>query len=130
MSVDPEQLVKDQLDPVMTLDPTIEAAIPRAIEAQIALQGYPVAISERQAVYISILATKALIPRLLLKFMQEVQRAKGSDAEAEFADAIKFLEALQKELTAQANKAAAEADPEDVDEKPGPSWPTSGMRRW
>jgi len=123
MAIDIVQLVKDQLDPVLTLDPGLDAAIPRQVDAQIALQGWSaVTVSDRQGVYISTLATQALIPRLLMKFAQEIKRAKGGDAEAEFMDAIKFLEALQKQLAAQVNRAAKEAAPEDAEVEPV-SWP-------
>jgi len=115
MAIDMAQLVKDQLEPVLELDPTLEAVIPRQVAAQTALQGWAAAgLSEQQSVYVSILVTKALIPRLLLKFSQEIKRAKGGPAETEFHDAVKFLEALQKELEAQARAAAKEADPEDA----------------
>jgi hypothetical protein len=125
------QLVRDQLDPVLTLDPTITDAIPRQIDAQIALQGWATSdLTEQKSVYISVLATKGLIPRLLLKFSQKVAKAKGGPAEAEFVEAIKFLEALQKELAAQAKAAAWEADPDDtVQEVPkGPRSTLAGIR--
>lgn len=110
------QLVVDQLEPVFALDTTLEAAIPRQIEAQIALQGWAIAsIDDQKSVYVAKLATKSLIPRLLLKFSQEVQEAEAGPAKTVFADAIKFLEALQKELAEQIKSAAWEADPEDVD---------------
>lgn len=119
------QLVRDQLEPVLLLDPAIEAAIPRQVDAQIALQGWAVSsLDDQKSVYVALLATKGLIPRLLLKFSQKVAKAKGGPAEAEFVDAIGFLEALQKELTAQVKAAAWEADPEDIvagDLKPRPT---------
>lgn len=115
MAISATQLVTDQLEPVLLLDPTIEAAILRQVEAQIALQGWAVSeVTDQRAVYIAILSTKALIPRLLLKFSQEVQEAEAGPAKAVFQDACKFLEALMAELTAQAKAAAKEADPEDA----------------
>lgn len=125
MAIDITQLVRDQLEPVLLLDPTIEAAIPRQVEAQIALQGWAISsIDDQKSVYIYALATKAMIPRLLLKFSQEVQEAEAGPAKAIFADACKFLEALQKEMADQVKRAAWEADPEDTsleDLKPRPT---------
>ena len=115
MAINMVQLVSDQLSPIFALDTTIEAAIPRQVDAQIALQGWAISdINDRQAVYCAILSTKAMIPRLLLKFSQEVSKAEAGPAQAEFVDAIRFLEALQKEMTAQALAAAWEADPMDT----------------
>jgi hypothetical protein len=115
MAIDPVQLVKDQLEPVILLDTTIYDVIPRQVEAQIALQGLVAAeITDQQAVYVSILATAGLIPRLLIKFAQEVKKAKGGPAEVEFQDAVKFLEALQKTLAEQRKQAAKEVDPDDA----------------
>lgn len=115
MAVSAIQLVTDQLEPVLLLDPTIEAAIPRQVDAQIALQGWAVsAVTDQRAVYIAILSTKALIPRLLLKFSQEVQTAEAGPAKAVFQDACRFLEALQNELEQQAKAAAREAAPDDA----------------
>ena len=129
MSVDAVQLVTDQLEPVLTLDTTIEDAIPRQVEAQIALHGWTgISLSDQRAVYVSVLATKALIPRLLLKFSQEVKKAKGGPAETEFMDAVEFLKALQAELTAQVRAAALEADPDDLVDVPVKRVPGTGIR--
>jgi hypothetical protein len=115
MAISAIQLVTDQLEPVMSLDPTIEQAIPRQVDAQIALQDWAIAdVTDQRSVYIAILTTKALIPRLLLKFSQAVQETEAGAAKAKFAEAIRFLEALQKEMTEQAKAAAREADPEDA----------------
>ena len=131
MAVDPTQLVKDQLDPVLGLDPTIEAAIPRQIEAQAALRGWAVgSMSQDAAVYVAILATKAMIPRLLVKFSLRVEEAKGGPAEAKYAKACDFLTALMKELEQQADAAAWNVDPSDY--KPGsllkPSYPKPDIK--
>jgi hypothetical protein len=125
VAIDPVQLVKDQLEPVLTLDTTIEAAIPGQVEAQIALQGLDAgAITDQQRVYVSVLATYALIPRLLLKFAQKVKKAKGGSAEAEFHDASDFLKLLQGQLKDQIKAAAKETDPADaVEPYIGPSYP-------
>jgi hypothetical protein len=115
MAISAIQLVTDQLEPVLSLDPTIEAAISRQVDAQIALQGWAVSdVTDQRSVRIAILSTKALIPRLLLKFAQEVQQAEAGPAKAVFQDACKFLEALMKELEAQAQVAAREESPEDA----------------
>jgi hypothetical protein len=115
MAVSAIQLVTDQLEPVFTLDTTLEAAISRQVDAQIALQGWAVSdVTDQRSVRIAILSTKALIPRLLLKFAQEVQQAEAGPAKAVFQDACKFLEALMKELEAQVKAAAWEEEPEDA----------------
>jgi len=130
MAVDMVQLVKDQFEPVLGLDPTIEAAIPRQVEAQIALQGWIAAgLTDQQRVYISILATKGLIPRLLAKFAQEIQRVKGGPAETEFQNAVEFLKALQTELNSQVKAAAKQTDPADVETDRKPS-PWTGVESW
>lgn len=117
MAVDAVQLVKDQLEPVFLLDTSLESIISRQVDAQVALQNWPISeIDDQKMVYISKLTTKALIPRLLLKFSQEVQEAEAGAAKAVFADAIRFLEALQKELEEQCKAAALEADPTDARE--------------
>ncbi|MEW6351297.1 MAG: hypothetical protein AB1646_19760 [Thermodesulfobacteriota bacterium] len=131
MAIDSVQLVRDQLDAVLELDPAIGDVIPRQVEAQTALQGYDtVAMSDAQRVYVAILATKGMIPRLLLKFSQEVQEAEGGPAKVKFQEAVEFLKALQAELKEQVKQAAKEADPEDATDLPGTPWPGCGMRRW
>jgi len=127
MAVDAVQLVKDQLDAVLALDPTLtDAIITRQVEAQMELQQYGAAtITEQQKVYISVLATQALIPRLLLTFSQakRLKRAKGGASEAEYEAAIEFLKALQEQLKNQVKLAAKEAAPEDLDRPLPPGYP-------
>lgn len=126
MAIDISQLVKDQLAPVLELDTGIEGSIPRQIEAQMALQGLCLdTMTPGKSVYIALLATKSLIPRLLLTFAQEIKKAKGGEAETEFYDAIEFLKVLQAELEKQIRSAAHEVSPEDVPENP--AWPGVGI---
>lgn len=128
MAVDAVQLVRDQLEPVISKDPTLDAAIVRQVEAKIALQGWtPSELTEQQEVYISVLATKGLVPRLLIWAGQRLKAAKGGPAEAEWQDLVRFLEALQRELTAQVKEAAKEADPEDVEPETPARWPGVGV---
>ena len=131
MAIDITQLVKDQLEPVLGLDTTIEAAIPRQVAAQLALRQWSIAaIADDQAVYISILATKALVPRLLQKFALRIEEAKGGPSEARFAKAVEYLIALMGELREQADLAAWNVDPKEF--KPGqlrkPSYPTPDLK--
>ena len=131
MDTDINQLVSDQFDPILALDPTIADAIPRQVDAQIKLQGYAVSsLTEQQGVYISVLATAAMVPRVLLKFSLKVGEVKGGPAEAKFVEAIKYLEALERSLNEQIKRAAWEADPEDtVGQIPkGPRATLSGLR--
>ena len=115
MAISATQLVLDQLDPILGLDPTMSAAIPRQVEAQIALQGWSVSsITDQRAVYIALRATQAMIPRLLIKCSQSLKKAVGGPAETEWQDAVNFLEGLRKELADQIKAAAKEVDPEDA----------------
>jgi len=115
VSIDSQQLVMDQLDPVVALDPTISIAVTRQVEAVTALHSWVhAALTDRQRVYVSLLALKAMIPRLLLKFAQGIKKAKGGPADAEFQAAEKFLLHLQKEVNEQLERAAKEASPDDV----------------
>ena len=115
MAISATQLVLDQLEPVLGMDPTMSAAIPRQVEAQIALQGWSVAsITDQRAVYIALRATQAMIPRLLIKCSQSLKKAVGGPAETEWQDAVNFLEELGKQLSDQIKMAAKEVDPEDA----------------
>lgn len=110
MAVDIQALVMDQLDPVVALDTTIAAAVTRRIDAEILMLGWNVgSLADPQAVYISVRTLKSMVPRLLLKFAQELKRTKaGTKAEAEWQDAVKFLSALMTELTQELAIAGAQ----------------------
>jgi len=128
--VDIVSLVEIDLEPVFTLDQTLRVSIPERVAAEMALQGWTDAdMTDRRAVYIAILTTKAFIPRLLLKFAQELRKTRGGKAEAEFQNAIDYLEALQKELQDRLQHAAAEAAPEDLTVLEQ-TWPSCGIVRW
>ena len=115
MSIDSAQLAMDQLDPVIAIDPTISLAVSRQVEAVTALHSLVgAALTDQQKVYVSLLALKAMIPRLLLKFAQGIKKAKGAVADAEFQAAEKFLLHLQTEVNDQLERAAKEAAPDDV----------------
>jgi hypothetical protein len=127
MAVSASQLVKDQLDPVLLLDPTLEVAIPRQVEAQTALRGWgSITLSDQQIVQVSMLTVKALIPRLLLKFAQEVKKAKGARAEVDFQNAIDFLKALQDEVNNQLATMAGGETTVDAEGIPV-GWPSTGV---
>jgi hypothetical protein len=127
--VDIQRLVEIDLAPVFELDPDLPDEIADRIDAEIALHGYdPVDITEQQAVLVALLTTKAFIPRLLLKFAQELRRARGGAAEAEFQDAIKYLQALRDELQGRYQEALSDLG-EDL--PPGtPPWPGVGVQPW
>ena len=115
MSVSPEELVLIDLDPVLTLDPTIRDAIPARVEAEMAIQGWGVIdLTDKRAAYIAILVTKSFVSRLLLKFAQEIKKTAGGTASVEFQDAIKYLEALRDELEARRVAASSAASPSSI----------------
>ena len=115
MAVNSVTLVLDLLDPVLVLDAEIGGAVNRAVEAQVALQGWSDdSITDQQKVYIALLSLRFLIPRLLLKFAQKVKKAQGGSAMAEYDKAISYLETLQQTLTEQIRVAAHEVDPTDI----------------
>ena len=128
MSIDSAQLAMDQLDPVVALDPTISLAVTRQVEAVTALHSWiGVALTDQQRVYVGLLALKAMIPRLLLKFAQGIKKAKGGVADAEFQAAEKFLLHLQSEVNDQLERAAKEAAPDDVTLQI-PAYPAVGVK--
>lgn len=130
MAVDIQQLVEIDLEPVFTLDTTIQVTIPNRIDAEVALQGWELtSLDDAQRVYIALRVTKSYITRLLLKFSQEIQEAKGGKAETKFAKAIDFLEELRKDINERIQAAAKEVDPEDV-VGPAIPWPGVGIVKW
>ena len=128
MSIDSTQLVMDQLDPVIALDPTISLAVSRQVEAVTALQSWVgAALSDQQRVYVSLLTLKAMIPRLILTFAKRIKKAKGGVADAEFQAAEKFLVQLEKEVNDQLERAAKEAAPDDMTLQL-PAYPLVGVK--
>lgn len=124
MAVDSTTLALDMLAPVLSLDDGISAATERAVEAQTALQGFDgIVMSEKQKVYIGLLATKHMIPRLLLLFAQKIKSAKGGTAAVEYHKAVEFLQSLQDELKDLIKQAAHEVDPTD-------NWEDVEVVRW
>ena len=129
MTISASQLVLDQIDPILTLDPTITAAVTRRVDAEIAVQGYAMATAtDAEMVYISDLTLQALIPRMILKFTQELKKAKGGPAEVEFQSAIDFLKALQTQLKDKVKQTAAQVDPGDTLDVVNVAWPSTGFR--
>jgi hypothetical protein len=112
MAVDPVALVLIDLDPVLTLDPTIADAIPVRITAEMAIQQWAAgSTTDQQNVYIATLVTRVLVSRLLLKFSQEVKKTQGGSAQVEFVDAIKYLQELKAELDQRRIEEAFIANP-------------------
>lgn len=132
MPIDPVQLVTDQLETVFALDSTLQAIIPRQVEAQIAVQGWSSdVLTDQQNVYVGLLALKSIIPRLLLTFAQEVEKAEGGHAKVQFQKAYEYLKQLQGEVKEQLTAAAKETDPSDVElYMTLPPWPGVGMQKW
>lgn len=124
MAVDPATIALDMLYPILSLDEGITAATNRAVEAQTALQGWDgILMSEKQKVYIGLLAVKHMIPRCLLDFTRQIKSAKGGTAAVEYQKAIDFLQALQTEIKDQIKQAAHEVDPTD-------NWEDVEIVRW
>lgn len=115
MALDPVSLCESDLEVVFELDTTLEARIPERVEAIMAIKGWILSdIDDQKAVYLGALTTQAFIPRLLLKFAQEVKKAKGGKAETEFMNAIDYLKGLAAQVEATIQDYAAEANPGDV----------------
>lgn len=110
-----EELVLIDLDPVLTLDPTIRDAIPSRIDAECAMQGWiSSALTDQQAVFTATQVTRSLVSRLLLKFSQEVKKTAGGAASVEFQDAIKYLQELKADLDQRRAEQAYVANPSSL----------------
>jgi hypothetical protein len=136
MAVDAVSLVKSDLEVVFELDTTLEGRIAERVEATMALKGWILSdVDDQKAVYLAALTTQAFIPRLLLKFAQEIKKAKGGKAETEFMNAIDYLKALQAQVEATLQDYAANANPEDVSQADpvlleALRWTSSGPVSW
>lgn len=129
MAVSASQLVLDQLDPILSLDATITQAITRRVDAEIAIQGYAIlTMTDAEQAYIGDLVLQAMLPRLILKFSQELKKAKGGPAEVEFQTAIDFLKTLQSQLKDKIKQTASQVDPADAIDPTRPAWPSVGFR--
>ena len=129
MSVSANQLVLDQLDPILALDTTITAAILRRVDAEIAVQGYAtLTMTDAEQAYIGDLVLQAMLPRLILKFSQELKKAKGGPAEVEFQSAIDFLKTLQSQIKDKIKQTASQVDPGDTVDYSNVAWPSTGFR--
>jgi hypothetical protein len=128
MAVSAATLVLDQIDPILSLDTTITAAITRRVDAEIAIQGYnTLTMADAEQAYIGDLVLQAMLPRLILKFSQELKRAKGGPAEVEFQAAIDFLKALQAQLKEKVKQTASQVDPGDTVDYSNVAWPSTGF---
>lgn len=124
MAISPTQIALDTLAPILSLDNGITAAVTRAVEAQTALQGWDgILMTEAQKVYVGLLATKYMIPRLLLIFAQKIKTAKGGTASVEYHKAVEFLTQLMTEVKDQIKQAAHEVNPTD-------NWEDVEVVRW
>jgi hypothetical protein len=129
MAVSAATLVLDQIDPILSLDTTITAAITRRVDAEIAIQGYStLTMTDAEQAYIGDLVLQAMLPRLILKFSQELKKAKGGPAEVEFQSAIDFLKALQQQLKDKIKQTASQVDPGDTVDYSNVAWPSTGFR--
>ena len=129
MAVSAATLVLDQIDPILSLDTTITAAITRRVDAEIAIQGYStLTMTDAEQAYIGDLVLQAMLPRLILKFSQELKKAKGGPAEVEFQSAIDFLKALQQQIKDKIKQTASQVDPGDTVDYSNVAWPSTGFR--
>lgn len=129
MAVNAATLVLDQLDPILSMDTTITAAITRRVDAEIAVQGYAtLTMTDAEQAYIGDLVLQAMLPRLILKFSQELKKAKGGPAEVEFQSAIDFLKTLQTQLKDKIKQTASQVDPGDTVDYSNVAWPSVGFR--
>ncbi len=69
-----------------------------------------------------------MLPRLILKFSQELKKAKGGPAEVEFQSAIDFLKTLQAQLKDKIKQTASQVDPGDTVDYSNVAWPSVGFR--
>lgn len=128
MTLDAATLVLDQIDPILTLDTTISAAVTRRVDAEIAIQGYNLlTATDAEKAYIADLTLQAMLPRLILKFTQELKKAKGGPAEVEFQSAIDFLKTLQSQLKDKVKQTASQVDPGDTIDPSVVAWPSTGF---
>ena len=116
MAVDPISLVTSDLEVCFILDTTLEARIPERVEAAAAIEGWTLLdlADDQKAVYVAALATQAFIPRLLLKFAQELKKVEGGKAKTEFMNAIDYLKALSTQLETTIQTYAKHSDTMDV----------------
>ena len=129
MAVNAATLVLDQIDPILSLDTTITSAITRRVDAEIAIQGYStLTMTDAEQAYIGDLVLQAMLPRLILKFSQELKKAKGGPAEVEFQSAIDFLKTLQQQLKDKIKQTASQVDPGDTVDYSNVAWPSVGFR--
>lgn len=129
MAIDPVQLVKNQLSVLFELDSSIESVIDGQVEAEIARQGWGVnELTDQRAVYIADWATYALLPRIILKFSQELSKARGGPAEVEYQNAIEGLKVLMAQLRDKINSTAKKIDPaEATPVEDLARWPSTGI---
>lgn len=129
MAVNAATLVLDQIDPILSLDTTITSAITRRVDAETAIQGYStLTMTDAEQAYIGDLVLQAMLPRLILKFSQELKKAKGGPAEVEFQSAIDFLKTLQQQLKDKIKQTASQVDPGDTVDYSNVAWPSTGFR--
>jgi hypothetical protein len=115
MALDPVALVLVDLNPVLTLDPTLQDAIPVRIAAEMAIQGWATGdTTDQQNVYIATLVTRVLVSRLLLQFSQAIKQTEGGAAKVVFVEAIKYLEALKESLDQRRLEEAFIANPQSM----------------
>lgn len=115
MAVDIEQLVLIDLDPILELDPTISQTISSRIEAEMAVRGWTEAdMTDQRAVLLSLLVTRSLVTRLLLRFSQEIKKTTAGKATVEFDNAIKYLEELRSDLDFRISRTEKSVAPDQI----------------
>lgn len=126
MSIDITQLVLIDLDPVLELDPTIQQTIQSRIEAEMAVRSWTEAdITDQRAVLLSLLVTRSLVTRLLLRFSQEIKKTTAGKATVEFDNAIKYLEELRSDLDFRISRTERSVAPDQIPSEV--RWPGVGV---
>jgi len=126
--VSPETLVRNQLSVVYDLDPTLDSVIATQVTAEIARQGWLLSdVTDQRAAYIADWTTYALLPRIILKFSQELEAAKGGPAEVRYQNAIEGLRLLMQQLRDRINSTARKVDDLGETEINPVRWPGAGI---
>ena len=128
MAIETKQQVLDYLGPAGEIDSDLENVIDRQIEGKTAIQGWIAPLTDVQKLYVAALAARAMIPRLLLLYSEEMLGAEADEEKHAYQQRIDFLKQLDKQIQAEIKDSGSVADPDDVpDDTPTPP-PLAGIR--
>lgn len=129
MAIDVSTLVMDQLDPISSLDSTLQQAVTRVIESQTALRGFGTTLDDQQKVLLSFYVLRNMIPRLSLRFAMKIRDVQSVKAKARYDQAVQYLELLAEKVEGEITDAERELTPENI-EGENPAWPGIGPKEW